>query len=310
MPKYKTPTKAELRKLIRPYLKIPGVTDVEIGDKYIDGKHQDILSIRFHVEKKVSSHDLHKDLLIPKKIGPYPTDVLQRNVIHDAKCSAPIAPIRPLVGGIEIQNDTLFAGGNNIGTMGGIIMFEGAPYGVTNFHVIFGDMSDQEAEEYLECRIYQPARVHGGAKIGHPSLFFDRSLDYCLIEFIPTVSCDSEQDINCITGIITGFSKASNQLKVFKSGTTTGVTHGIIEGESLINPTVSIRPDPDKPASGRISAKGDSGSFWVFNEASGEIRAVALHTGTDLESGMVQATSFQSIWLSMKKLFRDIHIPT
>ena len=62
-------------------LKIPGVTGVDIGYKYVGGKKTDVLSIRFYVEKK--KKDVPEKEMIPKKIDNIPTDVIERRfVLH------------------------------------------------------------------------------------------------------------------------------------------------------------------------------------------------------------------------------------
>lgn len=62
-------------------LKIPGVTGVDIGYKYVGGKKTDVLAIRLYVEKK--KKDVPEKEMIPKKIDSIPTDVIERRfVLH------------------------------------------------------------------------------------------------------------------------------------------------------------------------------------------------------------------------------------
>jgi len=61
-------------------LKLPGVTGVDVGYKYVDGKKTDILAIRVYVEKK---KDPQEKELIPKEFEGIPTDVIERRfVLH------------------------------------------------------------------------------------------------------------------------------------------------------------------------------------------------------------------------------------
>jgi len=69
----KTEVEAEL-------LKLPGVTGVDVGYKYVGGKQTDTLAIRVYVEEK---KDLPKEDAIPKQIRGIPTDVIERRfVLH------------------------------------------------------------------------------------------------------------------------------------------------------------------------------------------------------------------------------------
>lgn len=62
-------------------LKIPGVTGVDLGYKYVGGKKTDVLAIRVYVEKK--NKDVPEKEMIPKKIDNIPTDVTERRfVLH------------------------------------------------------------------------------------------------------------------------------------------------------------------------------------------------------------------------------------
>jgi len=69
----KTEVEAEL-------LKLPGVTGVDVGYKYVDGKKTDVVAIRVYVKKK---RDVPEKDAIPKKIRDIPTDVIEREfVLH------------------------------------------------------------------------------------------------------------------------------------------------------------------------------------------------------------------------------------
>ncbi len=57
-------------------LKLPGVTGVDIGYKYIGGKKTDILAIRILVKRK---KDVLKKHIIPEEIQGVPTDVIEQS---------------------------------------------------------------------------------------------------------------------------------------------------------------------------------------------------------------------------------------
>ncbi len=68
-------------KVEKELLKLPGVTGVDIGNKYISGKKTDVLAIRIYVEKK--KKDISENEMIPKKFDNIPTDVIERRfVLH------------------------------------------------------------------------------------------------------------------------------------------------------------------------------------------------------------------------------------
>jgi hypothetical protein len=61
-------------------LKIPGVTGVDVGYKYIGGQKTDTIAIRIYVENK---KDVPQQDLLPKQIQNIPTDVIERRfVLH------------------------------------------------------------------------------------------------------------------------------------------------------------------------------------------------------------------------------------
>ena len=57
-------------------LKLPGVTGVDVGYKYIGGQKTDILAIRVYVKLK---KDVSPEHTIPREIKGVPTDVIQRS---------------------------------------------------------------------------------------------------------------------------------------------------------------------------------------------------------------------------------------
>ena len=61
-------------------LKLPGVTGVDIGYKYIKEKKTDVLALIIYVEKK---KDVPESEAIPKRIHNIPTDIIERRfVLH------------------------------------------------------------------------------------------------------------------------------------------------------------------------------------------------------------------------------------
>lgn len=71
----KTEVEAEL-------LKLPGVTGVDVGYKYVGGKKTDVIAIRVYVRRK---RNVSEKEAIPKQICGIPTDVIESEfVLHSA----------------------------------------------------------------------------------------------------------------------------------------------------------------------------------------------------------------------------------
>jgi len=64
-------------------LRLPGVTGVDIGYKFVEGKKTDELAIRVYVEKK---RDVTEENAVPREIQGVPTDVTERRfILHSNK---------------------------------------------------------------------------------------------------------------------------------------------------------------------------------------------------------------------------------
>ena len=61
-------------------LKLPGVTGIDIGCKYINGEKTDVLAIRVYVKEK---KDMPAEDAIPNEIKGVPIDVIEQEfVLH------------------------------------------------------------------------------------------------------------------------------------------------------------------------------------------------------------------------------------
>jgi hypothetical protein len=67
-------------------LKLPGVTGVDVGYKYVGGKKTDVLAIRVYVEHK---RDVPARDAVPKQIRDIPTDVIERRFVLHSGQAAP-----------------------------------------------------------------------------------------------------------------------------------------------------------------------------------------------------------------------------
>lgn len=271
------------------------VSDIYFGEKYIDKLPSGEDSIRFHVSKKLSKSQLKKSELLPSKIGKYKTDVIEANPEHHTRIESPQSSVQPLMGGVEIQS-RLYMGQYNWGTLGGIVTIKGINYGITNYHVLFGD--NNVVNEPIE--VFQPHRP-GSRKIGISTPVYDKDLDYVLIRLQQPY--DTDQSINAIKGEIVGFKNYESNLRVIKMGAYTKRTTGITNGRSCLDcAKITIRYDSsginDSPL---ISHRGDSGSFWVLPSAEnmGNLKVLALHTSGEPGLNIAYANLFSSIHSSI-----------
>ena len=80
------------------FLDREGVTGVDVGYKYVDGKKTDDLAIRVYVQKKKPPEELSRAERIPKTVRGIKTDVIERTfVLH---------PLGVRLDEIAIQSDT------------------------------------------------------------------------------------------------------------------------------------------------------------------------------------------------------------
>ncbi len=256
-----------------------GVTGIDVGYKYVDGRRTSELAIRVHVAKKTKT--VPKGEAIPKEIDGIPTDVLQNvfepqwlKVKEDEVISfADVSSYSPLIGGISIGPDRVIGGYVFVGTLGAPVIDKTNNLTVmlSNFHVMcvdthwaVGDIMDQ------------PGRVDGGSianRVGTLKRSSLTTLVDCAISAIDagkTTSCEIK-DI----GTINGTASASLNQAVRKRGRTTLLTYGFVDainatlnvdygpglGVKTFTNQIGIRPDVTHNP--KFSDHGDSGSVVV-----------------------------------------------
>jgi hypothetical protein len=286
--------------LAKKYIHHEDVNDIYIGNKYVDGKPQKEISIRFNVDSKKAKSKLKAKQILPKRLGKFKTDVTDFKPRKNFREVDPVTNIRPLLGGIQIQS-SLFTGPLGWGTLGCAFSINGVLYGITNFHVCYGELPDGQPPTH-PVSIVQPKHRNFGERIGNSSSVFNQYLDYALI--VLDTDSDPLQSINGFAGEIEGFVRTTEDMRLFKFGASTGKTFGIFDARSIINQyRIIIRYDPSGPNdSGRISSPGDSGSLWVTNQYSpqGKLRMAALHYGGDEDKNVAFASLFSSISQSIR----------
>ncbi|MBD1426700.1 hypothetical protein [Sphingobacterium arenae] len=293
-------------KAIKGYAYRPDITDIEFGVRLTDGIITDELCIRFNVKKKEPLEKLKSNLVLPKEIAGFKTDVVAVDNKLQGASWPPRTRIRPLIGGLQILSELFVSDPYAYGTLGAILTMDGSYVGITNYHVLFGSVPPEIVrQDYAgKYKVYQHLpNPSSDNSIGIASTIFDQALDYALFRIEAAVN--QTQSLNGLPGIINQIvfvNPIYGQTKVKKTGTTTGLTYGTVIGQSLINPPrLSIMLDPEFQDKSRpISLDGDSGSLWIVNDNSSEIKIVGLHCQGDGANNAV-AISFDYILNSVKK---------
>lgn len=292
---------AALDTVRRKWLRRPGVTAVDVGFKIHDDKLSDDVSVRVHVARKIpvaelaSSEVFNESGKTPKKVGGFPVDVIEANYAPATALAEPMAlddadedaiaglerttTFDPLIGGISCGNPRVTAG-----TLGAIVFDRSTcqPMILSNWHVLAGASAAAVGEDIL-----QPGRIDGGTQV--VATLTRMRLDARMDAAVATLNGARGHTRDILgLGTITGVDAASLGMLVVKSGRSTGITRGVVDGVSwsgTINYSnhgpnaftnqIRIVPRPPWPAvDTEISIGGDSGSVWL-NE--GNNRAIGLH---------------------------------
>ncbi len=125
-------------------MKMEGVTGVDVGYKYKDGKRTDEITIRVHVAKKKKGMAT-KDM-IPAEINGVKTDVIEMNAelftvskqVVDADSQIDATKYTTLLGGVSIGPERIIGGYVFTGTLGAIVKdnVTNNPMLLSNFHVM------------------------------------------------------------------------------------------------------------------------------------------------------------------------------
>jgi len=289
-------------KAIKAFGQRPNVTGIDIGYKYDGGVRTEQVAVRVHVREKIPLAALEAAEVFPKEIDGVPIDVIEGIYTPGGAAPEPAGgaepaledlsfrrqrrdPIQP---GISISNAT-----GTAGTLGTIVYdrVTGGDCILSNWHVLAGSIFAQPGDAIL-----QPGRFDGGrqdrdtvARLERMHLGRRGDAAIALLNGqrnVLRVLRDTEV-------IVTETRRAQLGDGVAKSGRTTGVTRGVVDGFGLYNLPYSvgqrqiegflIRPeDRDNPLDQEISAGGDSGSLW-YDPASGA--GLGLHMAGETQAG-------------------------
>lgn len=288
------PSPEQLQKVyehvVKTYAHRDNVTGVDVGFRYDKGKRTNEMAVRIHVREKIPEHALEADEIFPKTIDDVPIDVIQAVYTPHGAASA----VEPEAEAIDRRRrfDTLQPGISighqavTAGTLGAIVFDrQTSRRGIlSNWHVLAASNDARPGDP-----IVQPGPKHGGRAprdtIGRLERFLlDRHGDAAVAVLNASRQVDDTQletdvRVTNVRGVRVGD-------VVVKSGRTTAVTRGLVEGigqYTMTYPGVGTRTidgfkivaeEDGNPRNLEISSGGDSGSVWF---AVADNHGVGLH---------------------------------
>jgi endonuclease G len=316
---------SELDKVRKEWLKRPNVTAVDVGYKIEGNKLTDDLVLRVHVKRKVpvealQSYELFTERGDRRQQGAFGIDVIEGDYAP-AQAPAPMVAqavnrrtrIDPLAGGLSVGHPNVTAG-----TLGAIVWdrTDCKVCILSNWHILCGSATCSTGDP-----IYQPGVADGGTAsdtVAELKRFrLDRDVDAALAELTGARAWTRDiLELNPIPGI----ESSRLGMNVVKSGRTTKVTEGIIDGVSnsvtldygggtiqTLHDQIHIVPRPPWPAVDyEVSMGGDSGSVWI-NESTN--KAVGLHFAGERSSSPTDENAIANRMEEVAKLLDFSFMP-
>lgn len=223
-------------------LKIPGVTAVDVGYKYVNGQRTNEIAIRVHVAKKKKAVD--KKDMIPAEINGIKTDVIEgtydpqivsekKNLTFDAQ--ADTTNYRPLQGGISIGPDRSVGGLVFAGTLGCMVTdnTNGRVMMLSNFHVMCIDNSWHPGDQ-----MNQPSLIDTGTHASGVGTLLRAVLSSHVDGAVANINPAIGKQASVVSiGNVAGTASAVLGAAVRKRGRTTLLTFGFIDG---LNASVNV----------------------------------------------------------------------
>jgi len=248
-----------LRKHRKDLLKYPNVHSVDVGYEFKGGKPTGRLSIRVHVKEKKPDKALRGKDRLPTELDGIPVDVIESNPRLELVNRN--AHIDPLIGGLTIGNTRA----TTVGTLGAIVLDQNSlqPLALSNYHVMIVEPANSNDV------IAQPMTATAADVVGRLSRW-NKPLD-CAVCWVTNRTW--ETGLADLPNGPKGQAFVRIGMRVTKSGSTSGVTRGIVDGSEPGGFTIipdAMNPNP----AGEVSSPGDSGSVWIDSATS---QAVGLH---------------------------------
>jgi hypothetical protein len=262
-----------------------GVHSVDIGYVWKGGELTDEIGLRAHVMQKRPRHAVDQADLVPQQIGAWRVDVLASKRRHYAG-----EAFDPLIGGIETNSFRI--GGR--GTLGAIVHHdtEDGAFALSNYHVFGRGLP----ENGIGGAVHQPASGLDETRYGHV-FAVDVTLD-CAIAKVDGPRSTRPAILNLVDHVA-GTESPRLGLIVTKSGATTGVTSGMIEGVGRRD-QFTIVPRPE--SWGPIADRGDSGAVWINTTTN---NAVGLHFGGELNDSDITIRAWAK---NIEQVCKRLHI--
>jgi len=256
--------------------KLKGVTGVDVGYKYKNGKRTDEISIRVHVKAKKKTVNAKEK--VPATINGIKTDVIEMEVypqiasqkLEQINLQVDTVTYPTVKGGISIGPERVINGFVYTGTLGCIVKdnVTNNPMLLSNFHVMCVDNSWNVGD--FMC---QPSRVDTGTPVTDRVGAIERAVLSTNVDGAISTLNGRPHDCSIVDiGDVKGTANAVLNAPVKKRGRTTLLTEGFVDA---INATVSVNFGdgigvrvltnqigirPDTTVNPKFSDNGDSGS--------------------------------------------------
>lgn len=261
------------QKAFKAYIGREDVTGIDVGYKYVKGKRQDDIAVRIHVKEKIPPTALEAAAIFPQEIEGVPVDIIQAIYKETAaKESVFQRQIRQdiIQPGLSISHPRVSAG-----TFGSVIYdnLSGRPGILSNWHVLVGSNNAFPGDD-----IIQPGTADGGRlpqdRVGQLERSILNAEGDAAIAFLDPAS---ERTINLAqfeTSVVLKSSRMAKEGDILeKSGRTTGVTQGKVDGIGAYTISYSVGAITiqgfkivsvidGNPNNDEISSGGDSGAIW------------------------------------------------
>lgn len=273
-------------------LDLPNVVGVGIGPKTRGGMRSGETAVVVLVTQKLTQNELLADSVVPSFLEGVATDVMEVGEIRFLGRTSMSRPAHP---GASIGHYKVSAG-----TFGAVVYDKktNMPFILSNNHILANISNGHDGRSALGDPIYQPGTYDGGTSesmIGNlyrlvPIIYQEKgkakdkraSVNRVDAALAKPVSAEMINPDIIDVGSIKGISRPEMNMKVQKSGRTSGVTNGRIR---VMHTTLKVDMDDnryavfeDQVATDMVSKPGDSGSL-VLTE-SGEAVGL-LFAGSD-----------------------------
>jgi hypothetical protein len=280
------------QKAFKTYIGRDNVTGIDVGYKYTEGQRTDNIVVRIHVREKVPESSLEAVELFPKEIDGVPVDIIQaiyRPHISTESLIERKTRLNSLQPGISIGHPNITAG-----TFGAVVYdkVSGKSCVLSNWHVLAGSNQVTPGDSIL-----QPGAIDGGRLPRDRMGQLERSIlnadGDAAIAFLDQISDRPVNLAQLETGVVIQSAREAQHGDILeKSGRTTGVTRGKVDGIGTYTMTypvgiktiqgfkvVSILDG--NPNNEEISSGGDSGAIWYDPQTQ---EGVGLHFAGETDS--------------------------